>query len=121
MQHEDKRPGLNRRSFLKRASAITLGSVAARGVYEVLDQVAAPQRAEATVVRRMQEQYLIRQLEVIVDNGQTVVIPPIFNDVFTAKLKSQRRGRRPPSRTRRRRWRTRSPRSRRRTPTRRPA
>ena len=24
----------------------------------------------------------------IVDNGQTVVIPPIFNDVFTAKLKS---------------------------------
>ena len=40
MQHEDKRPGLNRRSFLKRASAITLGSIAARGVYEVLDQAA---------------------------------------------------------------------------------
>lgn len=87
MQHEDKRPGLNRRSFLKRASAITLGSVAARGVYEVLDQVAAPQRAEAAVVRRFQEQYLIDQLEVIVNNGVTVGIPPLHNDVFTAKLK----------------------------------
>jgi len=88
MQHEDKRPGLNRRSFLKRASVITLGSVAARGVYEVLDQVAAPQRAEAAVVRRFQEQYLIDQLEVIVNNGVTVGIPPLHNDVFTAKLKS---------------------------------
>lgn len=88
MQHEDNRPGLNRRSFLKRASAITLGSVAARGVYEVLDQVAAPQRAEAAVVRRFQEQYLIDQLEVIVNNGVTVGIPPLHNDVFTAKLKS---------------------------------
>lgn len=88
MQHEDKRPGLNRRSFLKRASAITLGSVAARGVYEVLDQVAAPQRAEAAVIRRFQEQYLIDQLEVIVNNGVTVGIPPLHNDVFTAKLKS---------------------------------
>jgi hypothetical protein len=88
MQHEDKRPGLNRRSFLKRASAITLGSIAARGVYEVLDQVAAPQRAEAAVVRRFQEQYLIDQLEVIVNNGVTVGIPPLHNDVFTAKLKS---------------------------------
>ncbi len=88
MQHEDKRPGLNRRSFLKRASAITLGSIAARGVYEVLDQVAAPQRAEAAVIRRFQEQYLIDQLEVIVNNGVTVGIPPLHNDVFTAKLKS---------------------------------
>lgn len=88
MQHEDKRPGPNRRSFLKRASAITLGSIAARGVYEVLDQVAAPQRAEAAVIRRFQEQYLIDQLEVIVNNGVTVGIPPLHNDVFTAKLKS---------------------------------
>jgi len=88
MQDEDKRPGPNRRSFLKRASAITLGSIAARGVYELLDQVAAPQRAEAAVVRRFQEQYLIDQLEVIVNNGVTVGIPPLHNDVFTAKLKS---------------------------------
>ena len=40
------------------------------------------------MTRRLQEQYLIEQLEVIVDNGVTVVIPPIFNDVFTAKLKA---------------------------------
>jgi hypothetical protein len=40
------------------------------------------------VIRRFQEQYLIDQVEVIVDNGVTVGIPPLHNDVFTAKLKS---------------------------------
>ncbi|MBV9173451.1 MAG: hypothetical protein JOZ81_25585 [Chloroflexi bacterium] len=88
MGHHEQRPGINRRSFLKRASVITVGSIAARGVYEVLDQIAAPQRAEAaTVIRRFQEQYLIDQIEVIVNNGVTVGIPPLHNDVFTAKLK----------------------------------
>jgi hypothetical protein len=88
MEDEDQRRGINRRSFLRRASVITLGSVAARGVYEVLDQAGGPQRAEAATIRRFQEQYLIDQLEVIVNNGVTVGIPPLHNDVFTAKLKS---------------------------------
>ena len=56
----------------------------------MLGDVVRPTPAEAatTVTRRLQEQYLIEQLEVIVDNGVTLVIPPIFNDVFTAKLKA---------------------------------
>ncbi len=79
---------MDRRAFLRRASTIAVGSVAARGVYEVLDQFAGgPPRAEAAVIRRFQEQYLIDQVEVIVDNGVTVGIPPLHNDVFTAKLK----------------------------------
>jgi hypothetical protein len=75
--------------LFRRAAAVTLGSLAARGVYEVLDELDGPTRAEAApVIRRFQEQYLIDQIEVIVDNGVTVGIPPLHNDVFTAKLKS---------------------------------
>ena len=81
---------LDRRAFLRRAGAIAIGSVAARGVYEVLDEFAGePARAEAAVVRRFQEQYLIDQVEVIVNNGVTVAIPPLHNDVFTARLSSR--------------------------------
>jgi hypothetical protein len=81
--------GVDRRAFLRRASTIALGSLAARGLYEGLDDVAGgPPRAEAAVIRRFQEQYLIDQVEVIVDNGVTVAIPPLHNDVFTARLKS---------------------------------
>jgi hypothetical protein len=93
MSHDDERDErrtLSRRGFLKRATAVGLGSIAARGVYEVLDEVGGgPQRAEAApVIRRFQEQYLIDQIEVIVNNGVTVAIPPLHNDVFTARLKS---------------------------------
>jgi hypothetical protein len=80
---------MDRRGLLRRAGALTLGSVAARGVYGLLDESAGPARAEAAaVVRRFQEQYLVDQVEVIVDNGVTVAIPPLLNDVFTARLKS---------------------------------
>ena len=89
MSQDDQRP-VSRRGFLQRATAVGLTSIAARGVYEVLDELAeGPRRAEAaTVIRRFQEQYLIDQVEVIVDNGVTVGIPPLHNDVITAKLKS---------------------------------
>jgi hypothetical protein len=51
---------VSRRGFLQRAAAVSLGSIAARGIYEVLDEVGGgPQRAEAAVVRRLQEQYLV--------------------------------------------------------------
>jgi hypothetical protein len=90
MTQEGQQSKISRRGFLQRAGAITIGSLAARGIYEVLDEVAGgPQRAEAApVIRRFQEQYLIDQIEVIVNNGVTVAIPPLHNDVFTAKLKS---------------------------------
>src|SRR5690349_21017694 len=82
----------NRRSFLKRVTAVSLGAMSARGIYEVIDSfgVTPPNRAEAAVVRRKQEQYLIDSLEVILDNNVPVVIPPLYNDVFTAKLAAGR-------------------------------
>jgi hypothetical protein len=88
MSNDHERPPLSRRGFLKRAGVIGLGSLAARGVYEVLDELDGPRRAEAAVIRRFQEQYLIDQIEVIVNNSVTVAIPPLHNDVFTATLKS---------------------------------
>jgi hypothetical protein len=82
--------GVDRRTFLRRASTIAIGSVAARGIYEALDEFAGgpPRAAAAPVIRRFQEQYLIDQVEVIVNNAVTVAIPPLHNDVFTAKLKA---------------------------------
>src|SRR5918912_1044575 len=66
----------------------TVGAMAARGVYDFLDEIViAPERAEAAAtVRRKQEQYLVNNVEVILDNGVTCAIPPLHNDVFTAKL-----------------------------------
>jgi len=91
MAPENSKPSsVSRRGFLQRATVVGLGSIAARGVYEVLDELAGgPPRAEAAaVVRRRQEQYLVESVEVILDNGVTVAIPPLHNDVFTARLKS---------------------------------
>jgi hypothetical protein len=64
------------------------GLAAARGVYGVLDGLATPARAQAAAVARFQEQYLIDKLQAVLDNGVTAVIPPIYNDVFTARLAS---------------------------------
>src|SRR5690348_9093904 len=91
MAHDEDAPGVDRRNLLKGAAAAGLGALSARGVYGVLGDFVRPPLAYAaapTVVRRLQEQYLVEQIEVIVNNGQTVAIPPVLNDVFTAKLKS---------------------------------
>jgi hypothetical protein len=81
---------MNRRAFFRRGAALSAAAVAGRGVYAVLDDFAAPARASAATVSRRQEQYLIDSLEVILDNGTPVVIPPVYNDVFTAKLAPDR-------------------------------
>jgi hypothetical protein len=82
---------MSRRAFLRGAGQASATAIAARGVYGVLDELVRPERAAAaTKVTRKQEQYLIDSLEVILDNGQTVVIPPVYNDVFTARLASGR-------------------------------
>ena len=84
--------GITRRDLLARAAALSLGAISARGAYGALDEMGlvAPERAEAAVVRRRQEQYLIESLEVILDEGVPVVIPPLHNDVITAKLSPSR-------------------------------
>jgi hypothetical protein len=83
---ERRTRAFTRRALLKRAGAISVGALSARGVYGVLDEFAAPSRAYAATVARRQEQYLIDSLEVILDNNVPVAIPPIYNDVITAKL-----------------------------------
>ena len=80
---------VSRRKFLRNTTAISAAAITGRGVYSVLDQFINPTPAyAATVVSRDQEQYLVQQLPAILDNGVTVVVPPIYNDVFTAKLAS---------------------------------
>jgi hypothetical protein len=88
---DSKVSNVSRRGFLRGAAAVGLGSNAARGVYSVLDDFVSPPRAWAAAnVARKQEQYLIDSLEVILDNSTPVIIPPIYNDVFTAKLAAGR-------------------------------
>jgi hypothetical protein len=82
----DRPATMNRRVFLRRGAAMSAGAIAGRGVYSALESFVSPARAEAAPPSRRQEQYLIDSLEVILDNGTPVVIPPVYNDVFTAKL-----------------------------------
>jgi hypothetical protein len=84
---------VSRRSFLKGASAVSLGALATRGVYQVLEEfdIVRPASAWAATATRAPEQYLVEQVEVILDNGVSVAVPPLYNDVITAKLKSGRR------------------------------
>ncbi len=78
----------SRRAFVRGAGGAAVGAISARGIYEALDAMglAAPERAAAATVTRPEEQYLVTGLEKITDNGVEVVIPPIYNDVITAKL-----------------------------------
>jgi hypothetical protein len=87
------RGGVSRRSFLRRATAVSLGALATRGIYQVLEEldVVAPARAWAAPATRPQEQYLVGNIQVITDNGVKVAIPPLYNDVITAKLKSSKK------------------------------
>jgi hypothetical protein len=79
---------VDRRAFLRGAATTSAGALAGRGIYALLEEFAAPERAYAAPAPRRQEQYLIERLEAIIDNGSTVVIPPVYNDVITAKLSS---------------------------------
>lgn len=69
-----------------------LGAMAAPGIYGLLDDVSGPARANAAppVVRRP-EQYLVDGLEVVTDNGVSCVVPPLHNNVITAKLSSKKK------------------------------
>jgi hypothetical protein len=83
---------INRRAFLRRTAGLSATAIAGRGVYAVLDDFVRPPRAmAATTAARRQEQYLVGNPQVILDNGTEVIVPPIYNDVFTAKLAPNRR------------------------------
>jgi hypothetical protein len=86
---------MSRRGFLQHATALSVGAaLGTRGIYQSLEQfdLVRPDEAwaaaSAAPTTRPQEQYLVDKIEVIVDNGVNVAIPPLYNDVITAKLKS---------------------------------
>jgi len=83
---------VDRRQFLKRVTAVSAGAIGARGIYELLDEFGVmrpePAAAAGATVRRLQEQYLVEKIEAVLDNGVTCAIPPLHNDVITAKLKA---------------------------------
>ena len=84
-----KKPAVSRRTFLKGAATASAAAMAGRGIYSMLDEFPRPTRAYAATTAYREEQYLIDNLEVVYDNGVTVIIPPIYNDVFTANLRPQ--------------------------------
>jgi hypothetical protein len=85
---------VGRRAFLKGLTAVSASAIGARGVYELLEKSGVtrptPAAAAGATVRRLQEQYLVQKIEAVLDNGVTCAIPPLHNDVITAKLKSTR-------------------------------
>src|SRR5207302_2397021 len=77
---------LTRRQAL--AGAAT-GALGAAGVYELVDRLAGPSErrraAEAHPAARA-EQHVLGGVDVIVDNGVEVVVPPLHHEVVTARV-----------------------------------
>jgi hypothetical protein len=75
---------LTRRRLLGGAAA---GALAAAGIYELVDQLAAsPQRSAATGL--VPEQHLLDGLSVVVDSDVEVLVPPLHHEVVTATLRT---------------------------------
>lgn len=78
---------VSRRAFL-RGAGLSVGAISARGLYSFLDTVAAAERRPAGPVpaKRRREQYLVDGIGTTVDNGVTVLIPPLFHEIITARI-----------------------------------
>jgi hypothetical protein len=73
---------LTRRQFIGGSA----GALAAAGVYGLVDRLTgAPERR--SLPRSPGEQHILDGLEVVIDNDVEVVVPPLHNDVVTAKLR----------------------------------
>jgi len=76
------RPALTRRRLLGGAAASAL---AAAGVYELVDRLTdSPVRPQ--VSGPLAEQHLLEGVQVVVDNGVEVLVPPLHHQVVTARL-----------------------------------
>ena len=73
-----------RRDFLAKSAAAVL---AAGGLYELVDGLAAPSRAAAATPALPAEQHLLVDVPVITDNGVEVLVPPLHHQLVTAKLR----------------------------------
>ncbi len=79
----------SRRAFLRRAAVVPL----AGGTLALVDQLAGGitrAGAATTATPAHDEQYLVDGLEAITDNGVTVVIPPLYKYIITARLRRDR-------------------------------
>ncbi len=75
---------LTRRRLLGTAAG---GALAAAGIYELVDQLAAsPERSAGATLGP--EQHLLDGLSVVVDNKVDVVVPPLHHQVVTATLRT---------------------------------
>ncbi len=75
---------LTRRRLLGTAAG---GALAAAGIYELVDQLAAsPERSAGATLGP--EQHLLDGLSVVVDNEVDVVVPPLHHQVVTATLRT---------------------------------
>src|SRR5438874_5395495 len=78
---------LTRRDFVGGAAAAALG---AAGIYELVDQLTgSPHRAGAPPL--LEEQHHLSNLAVVEDNGIKVVVPPLHNQLVTARLRVDER------------------------------
>ena len=79
-------PGeVTRRGFLGTSAAAVL---AAGGLYELVDAIAAPARAAAASgAPAPPQQHVLLDVPVIVDNAVEVVVPPLHHQLVTAKVR----------------------------------
>lgn len=83
-------PGVSRRKFLRRAATASAAAITGRGIYSVLQDYTTPTRVfAAPLPPRDKRQYIVQRMQARLDNGVVVMLPPIYNDVFTAKLSAK--------------------------------
>jgi hypothetical protein len=82
---------LTRRQAL--AGAAT-GALGAAGMYELVDRLAtSPERRPAAAEPARAEQHVLGGIEVIVDDGVEVVVPPLHHQIVTARVTADPRPR----------------------------
>jgi hypothetical protein len=67
------------------AGAAALGSA---GIYELVDQLTSPPRRQAVRAPLPPEQHLLEGQRVVTDNGIEVLVPPLHDEIVTAKLRT---------------------------------
>lgn len=75
---------LTRRQFVGVAGASTL---AAAGVYELVDRLSPPPRRAAIVPPHLPEQHILQNLRIVMSDGVEVFVPPLHSEVVTATLR----------------------------------
>jgi hypothetical protein len=76
---------LTRREVLLGAAA---GAVGATGLYELVDKLSggSPQRADAASAVAFPEQHLLDGVRVVQSNGIEVLVPPLHDEILTARV-----------------------------------